>query len=121
MKSPSLVSKSSLSTTHNLTSALLRRGVMRQLGQLKNGHLVVIENGERLIVQGSQKLRFLPGMPAPVVKPVLQQAAPDATAAPAGSPTNDPAGSPATAPADKPAATDTPNSNDTQPATAAQS
>ena len=49
MKSPSLVSKSSLSTTHNLTSALLRRGVMRQLGQLKNGHLVVIENGERLM------------------------------------------------------------------------
>lgn len=80
-----------------------------------------IENGVRLIVQGSQKLRFLPGMPAPVVKPVLQQAAPEATAAPAGSPTNDPAGSPATAPADKTAATDTPNSNDTKPATAAQS
>lgn len=49
MKSPSLVSKPSLSTTHNLTSALLRRGVMRQLSQLKNGHLVVIENGERLM------------------------------------------------------------------------
>ena len=49
MKSPSLVSKNSRSTTHNLTSALLRRGVMRQLGQLKNGHLVVIENGERLM------------------------------------------------------------------------
>ena len=49
MKSSSLVSKTSLSTTHNLTSALLRRGVMRQLGQLKNGHLVVIENGERLM------------------------------------------------------------------------
>lgn len=49
MKSPSLVSKTSLSTTHNLTSALLRRGVLRQLGQLKNGHLVVIENDERLM------------------------------------------------------------------------
>ena len=49
MKSPSLVSKTSLSTTHNLTSALLRRGVLRQLSQLKNGHLVVIENGERLM------------------------------------------------------------------------
>ena len=49
MKSHSLVSKNSRSTTHNLTSALLRRGVMRQLGQLKNGHLVVIENGERLM------------------------------------------------------------------------
>jgi len=80
-----------------------------------------LENGERLIVQGSQKLRFLPGMPAPVVTPVLQQAAPDATAAPASSSTNSPAGSPAPAPADKPVAADTPNSNDTQPATAAQS
>ena len=64
MKSPSLVSKSSLSTTHNLTSALLRRGVMRQLGQLKNGHLVVIENGERLMfgdstVAWSAKYRFM--------------------------------------------------------------
>ena len=49
MKSHSLVSKNSRSTTHNLTSALLRRGVMRQLGPLKNGHLVVIENGERLM------------------------------------------------------------------------
>ena len=49
MKSPSLVSKTSLSTTHNLTSALLRRGVLRQLSQLKSGHLVVTENGERLI------------------------------------------------------------------------
>ena len=49
MKSPSLVSKTSLSTTHNLTSALLRRGVLRQLSQLKSGHLVVIENGERLM------------------------------------------------------------------------
>lgn len=49
MKSPSLVSKTSLSTTHNLTSALLRRGVLRQLSQLKSGHLVVTENGERLM------------------------------------------------------------------------
>ena len=49
MKSPSLVSKTSLSTTHNLTSALLQRGVLRQLSQLKSGHLVITENGERLI------------------------------------------------------------------------
>ena len=80
-----------------------------------------LENGERLIVQGSQKLRFLPGMPAPVVSPVLQQVAPDMTTAPASSSTNSPAGSPATAPADKTTATDTPNNNDTKPATAAQS
>lgn len=37
-----------------------------------------LENGERLIVQGSQKIRFLPGMPAPVVTPVLQQPATEA-------------------------------------------
>ena len=49
MKSPSLVSKTSLSTTHNLTSALLRRGVLRQLSQLNSGHLVITVNGERLI------------------------------------------------------------------------
>ena len=47
MKSPSLVSKTSRLSTYNLTSVLLRRGVMRQLNQLKNGLLVLIENGER--------------------------------------------------------------------------
>ena len=47
MKSPSLVSKTSRLSTHNLTSVLLRRGVMRQLNQLKNGLLVLVENGER--------------------------------------------------------------------------
>ena len=47
MKSPSLVSKSSLLSTHNLTSRWLRRGVMRQLSQLKNGQLMVIEKGEQ--------------------------------------------------------------------------
>lgn len=69
-----------------------------------------LETGERLIVQGSQKIRFLPGMPAPVVNPILQ-AAPETTADPAGSSTNSPA----------PVASDTPNNNDTKPATAAQS
>ena len=47
MKSPSLVSKTSRLSTHNLTSVLLRRGVIRQLNQLKNGLLVLVENGER--------------------------------------------------------------------------
>ena len=46
MKSPSLVSKYSRLSTHNLTSRWLRRGVMRLLNQLKNGQLIVIENGE---------------------------------------------------------------------------
>lgn len=30
-----------------------------------------LKNGEKLIVQGSQKLRMMPGMPAPTVKPIL--------------------------------------------------
>jgi len=71
-----------------------------------------LETGERLIVQGSQKIRFLPGMPAPVVNPVLQ-AAPETT--------TDPAGRSTSSPASAPVASDTPNNNDTTPATAAQS
>ena len=47
MKSPSLVSKTSRLSTYTLTSVLLRRGVIRQLNQLKNGLLVLVENGER--------------------------------------------------------------------------
>ena len=47
MKSPSLVSKTSRLSTYNLTSVLLRRGVMRQLSQLQHGQLVLTENGER--------------------------------------------------------------------------
>ncbi|MEC7120993.1 MAG: efflux RND transporter periplasmic adaptor subunit [Pseudomonadota bacterium] len=37
-----------------------------------------LETGERLIVQGSQKIRLMPGMPAPVVSPKLS---PDASPA----------------------------------------
>ncbi|MCL9801655.1 cyclopropane-fatty-acyl-phospholipid synthase family protein [Pseudomonas sp. rhizo66] len=47
MKSSSL-SVSRLST-NGLTGSLLRRGVLRQLAQLKNGQLLVIEDGERLM------------------------------------------------------------------------
>ena len=47
MKSSSL-SVSRLST-NGLTGSLLRRGVLRQLGQLKNGQLLVVEDGERLM------------------------------------------------------------------------
>jgi cyclopropane-fatty-acyl-phospholipid synthase len=47
MKSSSL-SVSRLST-NGLTGSLLRRGVLRQLAQLKNGQLLVVEDGERLI------------------------------------------------------------------------
>ncbi|QXI11042.1 SAM-dependent methyltransferase [Pseudomonas zeae] len=47
MKSSSL-SASRLST-NGLTGSLLRRGVLRQLAQLKNGQLLVVEDGERLM------------------------------------------------------------------------
>lgn len=47
MKSSSL-SVSRLST-NGLTGSLLRRGVLRQLGQLKHGQLLVVEDGERLM------------------------------------------------------------------------
>ena len=47
MKSSSLsVSRFS---TNGLTGSLLRRGVLRQLAQLKHGQLLVIEDGERLM------------------------------------------------------------------------
>jgi cyclopropane-fatty-acyl-phospholipid synthase len=47
MKSSSL-SVSRLST-NGLTGSLLRRGVLRQLGQLKHGQLLVVEDGERMM------------------------------------------------------------------------
>lgn len=47
MKSSSL-SVSRLST-NSLTGSLLRRGVLRQLGQLKHGQLLVVEDGERMM------------------------------------------------------------------------
>lgn len=47
MKSPSLSAKANLLGTHGLSGALLRRGVLRQLAHLKNGQLLVVEEGER--------------------------------------------------------------------------
>ena len=47
MKSSSL-SVSRLST-NGLTGSLLRRGVLRQMGQLKHGQLLVVEDGERMM------------------------------------------------------------------------
>ena len=49
MKSPDLMSaKSSVRASNGLGASLLRRLVLRQLGQLRHGRLVVLENGERL-------------------------------------------------------------------------
>ncbi|WLH34762.1 cyclopropane-fatty-acyl-phospholipid synthase [Pseudomonas sp. FP2196] len=49
MKSSSVSAKANLFSTNGLTGSLLRRGVLRLLGQLKHGQLVVIEDGERLL------------------------------------------------------------------------
>ena len=49
MKSSSASAKVNLLSTNGLTGSLLRRGVLRQLTQLKHGQLVVIENGERQV------------------------------------------------------------------------
>lgn len=68
-----------------------------------------LQNGERLVVQGSQKLRFLPGMPAPVVTPVLQQ------------PVTESAGQSTGQPVRQPAASEPSQKDDMQPATAPQS
>ena len=49
MKSPSLTSaKDSVRTGNGLGAGLLRQAVMRQLRQLRHGHLVIIEGDERL-------------------------------------------------------------------------
>jgi len=49
MKSSSVSAKASLFSTNGLGGSLLRRGVLRQLGQLKHGQLVLIEDGERQV------------------------------------------------------------------------
>ncbi|RON62359.1 cyclopropane-fatty-acyl-phospholipid synthase family protein [Pseudomonas fluorescens] len=49
MKSSSVSAKANLFSTNGLTGSLLRRGVLRLLGQLKHGQLVVVEDGERLL------------------------------------------------------------------------
>ncbi|TBN49553.1 cyclopropane-fatty-acyl-phospholipid synthase family protein [Pseudomonas sp. BGI-2] len=56
MKPSSASAKVNLLSPHGLTGSLLRRGVLRQLTQLKHGQLVVIENGERYVfgTAGSQ-------------------------------------------------------------------
>ena len=48
MKSPSLVAKNALFTQTGLAAGLLRRAVLRQLRQLRKGHLRILENGELL-------------------------------------------------------------------------
>jgi cyclopropane-fatty-acyl-phospholipid synthase len=53
MKSASLVNRGRLLNTHNLTSHLLRRGVLRQLEQLRAGQLLIIEDGQRLLYGNS--------------------------------------------------------------------
>ena len=47
MKASSVSAKANLFNTQGLTGSLLRRGVLRQLTQLKHGQLVLIEDGVR--------------------------------------------------------------------------
>ncbi|WP_426205740.1 class I SAM-dependent methyltransferase [Pseudomonas sp. TWP3-1] len=49
MKTPSVSVKASLFSANGLSGSLLRRGVLRQLEQLKHGQLVLIEDGERQV------------------------------------------------------------------------
>ncbi|TFH77744.1 MULTISPECIES: SAM-dependent methyltransferase [Pseudomonas] len=50
MKSSSVSARAAIPfSTHGITGSLLRRGVLRQLAQLKHGQLVVIEDGERQV------------------------------------------------------------------------
>ena len=49
MKSPSLSVKTNRLNVNGMTSALLRKAVLRQLSQLRHGQLVVIEDGERQV------------------------------------------------------------------------
>ena len=47
MKSSSLVTRANRFSANSLSSAVLRRGVLRQLNQLRHGQLLVVEDGER--------------------------------------------------------------------------
>ena len=48
MKSPDLTSaKTSVRAGNGIGASLLKRAVLRQLGQLHHGQLAIIENGER--------------------------------------------------------------------------
>lgn len=49
MKTSSVLPKAALFSLHGLSGSLLRRGVLRQLAQLKHGQLVLIEDGERQV------------------------------------------------------------------------
>ena len=49
MKTPSLSVKTHRLNVNGMTSALLRKAVLRQLSQLRHGQLVVIEDGERQV------------------------------------------------------------------------
>ncbi|MDI2145807.1 MULTISPECIES: cyclopropane-fatty-acyl-phospholipid synthase family protein [unclassified Pseudomonas] len=50
MKSSSVSARAAIPfSTHGITGSLLRRGVLRQLAQLRHGQLVVIEDGERQV------------------------------------------------------------------------
>ncbi|MBV4456700.1 cyclopropane-fatty-acyl-phospholipid synthase family protein [Pseudomonas sp. COR58] len=45
MKSPSVSARTGLLSVHGLSGSLLRRGVLRQLGRIRHGQLVLVEDG----------------------------------------------------------------------------
>jgi cyclopropane-fatty-acyl-phospholipid synthase len=49
MKSPNLSVKANRLNVNGVTTALLRKAVLRQLSQLRHGQLVLIEDGERQV------------------------------------------------------------------------
>ncbi|NWA23345.1 class I SAM-dependent methyltransferase [Pseudomonas gingeri] len=49
MKSSSLVARANRFSANSLSSAVLRRGVLRQLSQLRHGQLLMVEDGERQV------------------------------------------------------------------------
>ncbi|MEX3773805.1 class I SAM-dependent methyltransferase [Pseudomonas sp. MYb118] len=49
MKSISVSARTNLLAINSLSSSLLRRGVLRQLAHLKQGQLVIVEDGERRV------------------------------------------------------------------------
>ncbi len=68
MKASSVSAKANLFNTQGLTGSLLRRGVLRQLTQLKHGQLVLIEDGVRHVFgSASHELlgRSISSMPQP--------------------------------------------------------
>lgn len=77
MKSPSLSVKANRLNVNGVTAALLRKGVLRQLSQLRHGQLVIIEDGERQVFGAREahllgRSRFSTRRPGAWWRPMVQ-------------------------------------------------